>query len=103
MINRSLYNYIQEFPTLSEEELELKFIKDTIENIGKVAVSLEEAEDIWSCHSLSLYATWLGISQKETMKGLYEEIISRDVMDVGQKEDIFTILNDTTRKVKRSV
>lgn len=100
MTNKCLYDYVQEFPELSESEVEVRFIKDTIEKIGNIKLSLEEAEEIWLSHSSSLYATWLGISQKETMQGLYEEIVDKDVLDIEPKEYIFDILNDKTRKVK---
>jgi len=99
MTNKSLHDYIQENPTLSENDVEIMFIKDSIKYIGNIDVSLEEAEDIWSSHSLSLYASWLGISEKSTMKGLYEEIIDKDVLDISAKEDIFNIFNDVSRKI----
>lgn len=100
MTNTRLVDYIRKYPTLSEYEVEVKFLKDTIKNIGNVDVSLEEAEEIWGSHSLSEFATWLGISESFTMKNLYEVIISKDVINVTAKEDIFNILNDVSRKPK---
>lgn len=100
MINKCLNDYIQEFPEMTESEIEARFIKDTIEKIGNIKVSLEEAEEIWSDHSLSLFATWLGISENETMEGLFQEIIDKDVINPKSKEFIFEILSDETRKIK---
>lgn len=100
MTNTRLCDYIQEYPSLSEYEVEIKFIKDSIKNIGSIDVSLEEAEEIWSSHSLSEFATWLGISENFTMENLYEVILDKDVINVSAKEDIFSILNDVSRRTE---
>lgn len=100
MTNTRLVDYIREYPTLSENEVEVKFIKDSIKKVGNIDVSLEEVEEIWSSHSLSEFATWLGISESFTMKNLYEVIIDKDVINVEAKEDIFNILNDVSRRTE---
>lgn len=98
-MNKTLYDYKIIYPKLSEDELEILFIKDTMKEIGKVNVSLKEAEEVWNNHSLSVFASWLGISEKSTMEGLFSEIVSKDVLDLKAKSEIFEILEDENRKI----
>lgn len=84
-MNKCLHDYRLTFPDMSDTELEVLFIKDTMNQIGHVEVSLEEAEEIWRDHSLSMCAIWLGIPERTTMEGLFSEIVDQTVIDVNIK------------------
>ncbi len=91
-LDKCLQDYKLVFPDKADTELEVLFIKDTMNQIGHVEVSLEEAEEIWRDHSLSMCATWLGIPERTTMEGLFTEIVGQTVIDVNIKTKIFKIL-----------
>lgn len=97
-MKKRLQDYRLVFPDMSDTELVVLFIKDSIKQIGHVEVSLEEAEEIWGDHSLSMCATWLGIPERSTMEGVFSEIVDQTVIDVNGKTEIFKMLEDETRK-----